>query len=151
MKKGFTLIELVVTIAIVSMLICLELTIFSTFILSYKRNIKGDRENFYIRDGLSFIECKAANNENISILNNNKMQIKKVEFISNRAIRYTYGVYLNTRGEIIVNYNEDGIDLGTNVITDSVKVFKIEIYNKILYIHIVSNGGAVFEKCIGIN
>lgn len=151
MKKGFTLIEIVVTIGIISMLICLELSIISSFILSYKTNVKRDKENFYIRDGLSFIEYKAANNESISILNNNQIQIKKVEYLANRAIKYIYEIYLSNKGEIMIGYNEDGIDHGKNVITGSVKEFKIEVYGQILYIHIVSNGGTVFEKCIGIN
>lgn len=154
MKKGFTLIELVVTIGIVSMLICLELTIFSSFLLSYKRNIKNDRESFYIRDGLSFIECKAANNEGI-LISNNQMQIIKTEYSKDndksKDIKYTYAIYLNIKGEIMISYNEKNTPLGVNVITSGVKTFNVDINKQILYIHIVSNRGAVFDKCIGIN
>lgn len=151
MKKGFTLIELLVVIAISSMLICLELTIISSLIFSYKSTVKNDREKFYIKDGLLFIESKAVNNESILIDNGNEILIKKTEYTQDRIIRYIYKIYLSGKGEIMIGYNEDGIDHGKNVITGGVKEFKVEIKKRILYIQIVSNGGTVFEKCIAIN
>lgn len=151
MKKGFTLIELVVVIAISSMLICLELTILSSLIFSYKSTVKNDRENFYIKDGLLFIESKAVNNESILIYNGSEIQIKKTEYTESRVIRYIYKIYLNGKGELMIGYNEDGIDHGKNVITSGVKEFKIETKKRILYIRLVSTGGTVFEKCIAMN
>jgi prepilin-type N-terminal cleavage/methylation domain-containing protein len=78
MKKGFTIIEVIVAMGIGITILLIEINMLSTQAIKYKKFIKADREESYCREALRFIEGEVYALDNKSVkVNEDTIIIKK--------------------------------------------------------------------------
>lgn len=149
MKKGVTLIELVVALSITSILLVIGLKTFSKDVFTYKKLIKVDREESYAVEALRFIEGEIYDLHNNYIkVQGNTLMIKKSNGDKNliRAVNKDHGkVRLVITYDKVVNANKV-----TNTITEDIKAFQIEEDKNLIFISIDTMEGRKYERCFGI-
>lgn len=150
MKKGFTLLELIISLSIASILIMIITRMFCYEVKSYKNFIIQDRKENYSKEALRFIETHVEDvrNEYIEI-EGNKLIIKKnygevniIEKKSNSNKKYNM---------VIDYYNHKESTKGTNIIVYDIKDFIVYKNKNIIYVTIEIENGVKFERCMELN
>lgn len=161
-KMGFTLIELIVSIAISSIILIVLFTAFNNSINTYKvlsKYSKGyngcEFALNYISDEVgaaSYLVSSVDNDEILigidrgeSVKSNNRYQhisyIKKLDSIYRYSVtsakKYNFGISKFS-------------NIGTNRIADGIKSFKINLESGVVTLEIVSTSGLKYKKCIAV-
>lgn len=144
MKKGFTLLELLIALAIASIVIALASNLYLKYNSLYMQNSKYNRDYFYSTEALMFIEDQIRNSKSVSI-NNNIIEVKYPDGIVKKYIKY------NGSGSLIIVHTENDITLAVNNILTNVNNFTVIQKNSAIYVSITINGGEKYERCFGIN
>lgn len=149
MKKGYTLIELIIAMGVITILLTLEVSMLSRQALKYKRFIKNDREESYCREALRFIEGElyALNNKSITV-NGDTLVIKKVSGDENtiKGMRK-----YNGRLKIVITYNKiKNSSKVTDTIVEDIEGFQIKERENLIFISINTSEGKEYERCFGI-
>ncbi|OFI07579.1 hypothetical protein CLOACE_01830 [Clostridium acetireducens DSM 10703] len=142
MKKGITIIELLITIGISSMLLIMIMLIFSKTINNYSINMNYRKENFYINEAFIFIESKIEFYQDVEIVNNKIKLIKKDNETSD-------WIRMTKNGNIIISYDRCS-SINSNNIVKNIEEFKVSKKENIMYISIKSKKGILYERCFGI-
>lgn len=149
MKKGYGLIEVLVTLFIISVLMLIEVNLVAKESIRYKRNISLDREECYCNNALNFIENEINDirNRNLSITDNNIVLKKKNgdEYIIKSE---EYGGKYKIR---IFYYRAIGGKDNNNTIVENLKNVNVKKNKNVMYIYIETLQGKKFYKCIGLN
>lgn len=145
MKKGFTLTELVIVMAISAILLSFEAVVLTKYINDFQRGTSINEENsfcdefFIIFEQLIFEnmqQIEVTNNDVIITCSNN--QRKKIH-------------YNNVSKKILVDYYDVfGNDYSANVICTKINEMIVNKKENVLYIGVVNNRGVKFERCFGI-
>lgn len=143
MKKGVTLIELIISIGMASLL----LSFLVLQLLNYNsigvKEAKDNRDYFYCMEALMFIEYETDKAKSVSI-NDDVIELKYVDQNINKIIR------LNTGGKIVITHKEGNeIKASNNIITD-IAGFQAFQKGNTVYISITRKNGDKYERCIGI-
>lgn len=144
MKKGFTLIEILIALAIASIVTALVSTLYLKYNLLYNQNTKYNRDYFYSTEALMFIQNEIRNSKSISI-NNNIIEVKYPDGITKKYIKY------NGAGSLIIVHTENDINLAVNNILRNINNFTVIKKSNTIYVSISINGGEEYERCFGIN
>jgi len=141
-KKGFTLIEIVIAIALVFLMLGVVDRILVSYVKSYNNSILQDNGFNYLNEALSIIEkevnqtaCEVKTEGNIIYINYYKGISAKYIKCINEDLR----IFPNTKN-----------GTGNNVIIDDVKDFVAIKSGKILYIKVVWKNGQSIERCLAI-
>lgn len=146
MKKGFTLIELVVTMAIAAILLSFEVAVFTKHINDFQRSIEVNKQNSFCDEFFVIIEQLISENvSEIEVINNNI--VIKCSNNQKKIIQYK-----STSNKILVDYYDAvGNDFSAaNVICSNIKEMTVKKKSEVLYVSIINNKGVQFERCFGI-
>lgn len=139
-KKGFTLIEMIIVMAIVSVMSAAIGSMLISYSKIYKNSYLQNRSFNYLNEAMSIIE-REINLESRQVETNEN--IIKINYFKDDTVNYIKRI----NSSIVLLY---GYTLHKNVIVDDIKDF-IAIRNKnMIYIKIVWNSGHSIERCIGI-
>lgn len=145
-KKGFTLIELIVAMAIASMMLSFQCVIFVKHLSTYNRDIKIIRDRAYCNQSFIIIEnliydgMKEVNVENNDI----KIVCSNGE---NKKIRFA-----STTKKILVDYYDKyGNTIKTsNVVATNINKIEARKKDNVLYLSITNKEGETINRCFGI-
>jgi prepilin-type N-terminal cleavage/methylation domain-containing protein len=144
MKKGFTLLEILIALAIASIVTVLVSTLYLKYNLLYNQNCKYNRNYFYSTEAMMFIQNEIRNSKSISI-NNNIIEAKYPDGVVKKYIKY------NGAGNLVIVHTENGTTMAVNNILSNISNFSVIQKNSTIYISISINGGEKYERCFGIN
>lgn len=149
MKKGFTIIEVIVAMGIGITILLIDINMLSTQAIKYKKFIKADREESYCREALRFIEGEVYALDNKSVkVNEDTLIIKKLNGDENiiKALKNYNGKF-----KIVITYNKvKNISKVTDTIIEDVAAFKITLKENLIFISINTLEGENYERCFGI-
>lgn len=148
MKKGFTLIELIISLAIIFMVILIEIQIFSQEVYTFKEFIKSNRNEVYSREALRFIEGEIndSNNKIIKVYND------KILFEKTNGDKDTLKLYKQTNGnnKIVISYYKALTSkTTTNTVLDDIKDLNISFKVNLVYLSVYTLSGEKYERCFG--
>lgn len=150
MKKGFTLLELIISLSIASILIMIITRMFCYEVKNYKNFIIQDRKENYSKEALRFIETHVEDvrNEYIEI-EGNKLIIKK-NYGEVNIIEKKFNS--NKKYNMVIDYyNHKESTKGTNIIVYDIKDFIVYKNKNIIYVTIEIENGVKFERCMELN
>ena len=148
MKKGFTLIELIISLAIVFMIILIEIQIFSKEVYTFKDFIKSNRNEVYSKEALRFIEGEINDFNNKTI----KVYDDKILFEKYNGDKNTLKLYKMTNGnnKIVISYYKALTSkITTNTVVDDIKDLNISYKTNLVYLSIYTLTGEKYERCLG--
>lgn len=144
-KKGFTLIEVLVSMAIASILLSFQCIIFVKYFNVNSRETKYIRdknyyyESFVIMENLIYdemIEVNVQNNEINIICKNNE----------NKRIRFA-----KTSEKILVDYYDRyGVIKTSNVLGTKIRNMEVNKKDNIIYISLINKEGEKVSRCFGV-
>ncbi|MCY6370331.1 type II secretion system protein [Clostridium ganghwense] len=149
MKRGFTLIELVISLSIISILTLVMTNMVFREVKNYKSVIREDRYENYSQEALRFIETEVKDVRNKAIrIENSKLIIEKVNGDTNTIEKRSMS---QNKCKIIIDYFKYINSTYKPVsIVEDIKDFTIYKNKNIIYVTIKTNNGEIFERCIGL-
>lgn len=141
-SKGITIIEIIISIGIISLLIASITKLFSRCYIYYVKDVKGKNDYFGVSDVFMFIDNKI-----------NDIQKKSVEVSENKLFITNYDdeeyeIYF-IGGDLEISYYKSGKYKATNVMLKNIKSFSILRAENVIFIKIITNQNKGYEKCIG--
>lgn len=146
MKKGFTLIELIVAMAIASILLSFQCVIFVKHLNEYNRDTKSIRDRAYCNESFIIIESLIYDGMKEINVENNDIKII-CSSNENKKIRF-----VNTTGKILVEYYDKyGNTVKTaNVVATNIGNMKAIKKDNVLYISMTNKEGETVSRCFGV-
>ena len=140
MKRGFTIIEVLISLSILSMLLLSEFKVMERYLTMYNKENKQSRSEFYSNEAIEFIdeqigECRSIN------CDSNKIKFNYGDPLTNNWIK------INPSGYLAIYYGGESSS-SNNVILRGVSDFKVKAVNKVIYITIVLNNNYEVKRCI---
>ncbi|NLP29096.1 MAG: prepilin-type N-terminal cleavage/methylation domain-containing protein [Clostridia bacterium] len=140
-RKGFTLLEVTTAISIMSILMLAIFSLFTFFVREFKNAAAENREDFYINEGLRFIENEICSGNKEVKFREDLIEIRRTSDERMDFIR-------ESQGNLIIEYTLAGRSHGTNVFLKNISDFSIDIYEQLVIVNIVNSKGEVHRKCI---
>ncbi|MHC1721126.1 MAG: type II secretion system protein [Clostridiaceae bacterium] len=143
MKKGFTLIEVVVAGALFGILITFQMVSLSRYMKAYKISIIESRESFNAAEAFAFIEYvidQAVYAEAV----NGVIELKRRDGTGSDWI------VLGSDGDLVISYGSC-FSGNSNNIMKGIKAFEVEQRGMMLFISIVTLKENEFKGCIMLN
>lgn len=144
MKKGFTIIELLVSMVLICLMTFSIITMALKFDGKYKKEVLSSREDFYIREALLYIEEQIENDTQYVVAQNDTIELVRTDGI------HTDFISKSNANKLVIIYKQYNSYLSTNDIMKGVSDFQVNVNNKIIIITIKGENGEVFERCLGI-
>lgn len=144
MKKGFSLVELLIAMSIITIFITVESTTFFKSISSYKNLIVDMQSEFYINEALMFIEHEIKSNTQQIAVHDNKIDLYRTE---QSCIDSIFFRTQNGKPSIVISYTQSGWFLGVNNIINNVKDFKVQYHPYTVFLTITALNGKKYERC----
>lgn len=141
-KKGFTLIELIIVTALIGIIASTQVMIISKYMRVHREEINESREYFYVNEAFMIIENQINNSKYVEICSN-KITIKRYD-----GKGYDY-IRKDQDSDIIISYGAV-YSPTTNNILKNVKEFKAEEKGRVAYITIETRKGKVYKRCLGL-
>ena len=141
-KKGFTLMEIVIVMALVFLMVGVVGSIFVSYVKSYKNSVVQNNGFNYLSEAIATIEkevnylVRDVKTEG-NIININCYEGNSPKYI--KCINGKVSVFSNVEGKI-----------NRNTIVDDVKDFVAVKSGKILYIKVIWHNGQSIERCLAI-
>lgn len=145
-KSGFTLIEIVVSLAIIAILTAFEGSILIANYNYYHSEIKRSEQNSYNEEFFTILEQLIYEDMKEIRINNNEIIVNCLNS-KQKKIRYN-----PVNGKIFAYYyDEFGNDYyGAIVIYKGINNMILSKNDNVLYISITNNKGVTFSRCLGI-
>ncbi len=144
MKKGFTLIEILVVIMLIGMITCMESDIFLSSNKIYKKDIKENKYFYYSSEALMFIENEINDHTDHVEVVTNKINIYKTDGRKNVI------AFNEAEKKISILYYDKGISKGNNNIVNGVTSFSAEQKGSVVFVSITTIDGKKTERCLKI-
>ena len=141
-KKGFTLIEIVITMALVFLMVGVVDGMLISYLKGYKSSVVQSNGSNYLNEALVTIEKEVNSKASEVKTDGNIISIKYYEGNSPKYIKCI-------NGKISIFYNVGSWN-NHNTIIDDVKDFVAIRSGKILYIKVTWNNGQSIERCLAI-
>lgn len=143
MRKGFTIIELMIVLAITSLIALAMISMLLKYNSSYITSSKEQRDYFYSMEALMFIQDELSNAKSVSS-ENNIIELKYFDEAVRKLIK------LNSDNKvIIVHLKNNAVQTSNNIVTD-ISSFEAYQKNNLIYVSISRRNGEKYEKCISI-
>jgi prepilin-type N-terminal cleavage/methylation domain-containing protein len=143
MKKGLTLIELIIALGAAAVLASALTSTALTYNSAYIRNSKENREYFYSTEALMFIQHETENAQSVSV-NSDIIELKYYDEDIKKYIK------LNNDGNVVIIHMENNVRKASNNVITNISDFKVSQKSNTIYVSITRRNGEKFEKCIGI-
>lgn len=154
-KKGFTLIETTIALAITGIILTIVMNSFFNHVKLYKLFVSKDKQENYAKEALRFMEAEINDIQNVEVIFlENRIIIRKAR--ENGGSVYTENtIYApdtkNDRKKIVMLYKpKDTSKTNVQTIVDNIKDFKIYKDENVVYLCIENRNGEKYEKCVGI-
>lgn len=144
MKNGFTLIEVIISTALISIILSLVIVLFFHFRVDFNHEILQNKNNYYMNEALMFIESQL-NREmtNLEVIGNTihlDLEDGKKKIIEKR------------NSNLIIRYGTKyGMTNRNNKIITDIKDFQVTENNNLLYVKIIMEEGWEKERCFVLN
>lgn len=140
MKRGYTLIEVVVALALTSILLSTIILVFSRLRIEFSNKIYENRESYYLNEALMFIEDELGKGASMVEIEDNSIQIVFDEW--NKKI------IEQKDDELIVRYGSVySMNNSYNKIASGVLEFEVTNCGNLIYVKINSEKGRLKERC----
>jgi prepilin-type N-terminal cleavage/methylation domain len=148
-RKGFTLLEVIVSIAIFLIIGSCAVKVLTLSIVDFKGIAEDTKEEFYVDEAYRFIEqeCKM-DTKTVEVIGN---KIKLERFSFDNPSRHPIDYIEKSGSNLLIRYTAYGLNLGTNVILRNIQDFSISRDNNLLYIKIKKDSERCYELCIGFS
>ena len=146
-KKGITLIELVLVIAIAVLMVGVVDSLFRSYLKNYKNNIMQNRGFNYLREALVIIDKEVNLNANKVTTEEN---IIKIEYSDETTVNYIKSIHGNLYVLYGTKFSIPTNSSPKNMIIDEVEGFMAIRSGKALYIKIIWCNGQSIERCLPI-
>jgi prepilin-type N-terminal cleavage/methylation domain-containing protein len=143
MKKGFTIIEVIIAIGAAGIIATVLVSMLLTYNSSYIKKSKEHRDYFYSMEALMFIQNEVKNAMSVSAENN----IIELNYLDTNIKKI---IKLNSHDNIAIIYMENNAVEASNNIVADIGCFEVQQKNNLLYISITRKNGEKYEKCISI-
>lgn len=144
MKKGFTLIEILICISIVSIISLIGVKSLITYLSLYRKESSCTLEEFYVDQAFIFIEQQLGEGDGIEIFKNNN-NINEIKVTNNDRCNY-----IKLKNERLVIAYDKSDSRYNNTIMYGVKEFLVEGFKNTMYVKITTKYGKEYERCFGI-
>lgn len=148
MKKGYTLLELIISIGLIAVITALEFNIMTQYYGSFKKNTQKGRSEVYVNEAFLFIDKKLKDCSTVRI-EDEALEIYSIEYKNHKETAMMYKFYISN-GIIKIKYYEEGIQKGENNLLKNVESFVLHKANKLLYITIRDKNGEVYKRCFAV-
>lgn len=147
-KKGFTMVEVVIGITLSILLIDLILTSMMILIKEYKSYIGKEEHYYYLLQASNLIEYEIKNSPQYIRITNNSIYIRNKD----KTPRDEKASIIKISGNkiIVLRKNHDITETSNNIAKD---ITDFEVYQKenIVFVKITSNKGVTIERCLPIS
>lgn len=148
MRKGVTLLEVIIAVCIGSIVILMEISLFLNSIKNYKESVVKDREGVYSKEALRFIESEIVDVKNKTIgVDKDKLILRKFS-----GDKHTIKAVKSSKGKskIVIEYDKITSTINTtDTILEGIKDFKVKGDENLVYILIYTTNGEVYQRCLG--
>ncbi|MDF2883931.1 MAG: hypothetical protein K0R54_4496 [Clostridiaceae bacterium] len=141
MKRGFTIIEILISMALLSMLLIAEFKVMEKYLVLYNEESKQSRSEFYSDEAVEFIDEQITQCKTISC-DNNKIKFNYGDPLNNNWIK------LNPVAGYLAIYYDSEFSSINNVILRGVSDFRVQTVNKVIYITIILSNNREVKRCI---
>ena len=148
MKKGFTLIEVIVSASLALVIALSIITLYGKVTLNYQEDISEGRDQSSIMEAFLFIQNKLSSKVIDIELIGDKLFIGHSDNVTSEYIFFKPTG--NSFGNIQIQYNQLGRAMATNNIITNIKGFNMEKENNIIYISITDKGGRCIKRCLNV-
>jgi prepilin-type N-terminal cleavage/methylation domain-containing protein len=144
MKKGFTIIELIIAIGAAGVIATVMVSMLLTYNSSYIKKSKEHRDYFYSMEALLFIQNEVQSAKGVSV-DNNIIELYYLDGTIKKIIK------LNNHDNIAITHMKNNAVEASNNIVTVISCFEVQQKNNLIYISITRKNGGKYEKCISIN
>jgi prepilin-type N-terminal cleavage/methylation domain-containing protein len=143
MKKGFTIIEVIIAIGAAGIIAAVMVSMLLTYNFSYIKKSKEHRDYLYSMEALMFIQNEVKNAKSVPA-ENNIIELYYLDGTIKKIIK------LNNHDNIAITYmKNNAVEASNNIVTD-INCFEVLQKNNLIYISITRKNGEKYEKCISI-
>lgn len=140
-RKGFTIIEILITISIISIITTVETTVILKYMKFNRMEISSSREKFYVDEAFMIIKSQIDDAKYIRIKDNmialNRYDNKGWDYIKDK------------NSTLVLSYDHTSYQTN-NRILKYISEFNVIEKDNICYIDIKTEKGNVYKKCFGI-
>lgn len=148
-KKGISLIEIVITMGLIGILLAAQVAILSKIYLQYNKHLNYSIENMYVNEAFRILENEIykewrdidVSNDCITIKLNNGDK-SKIHFVKTKKN--------NSKGNLVITYYLNNNVKTSNYLTKNIKDFKAYCKGNILYLTIYGDDEREYNKCLAI-
>ncbi|MBA5850630.1 type II secretion system protein [Clostridium sp. cel8] len=142
-KPGFTIIEILIVIAMISTIVSIQVTVILKYMKVSKEEIYFSRDNFYVNEAFAIIKSEIDKAKYINI-SNNMIALKRHD---NGEWDY---IKLSVNSNIVLAYGGPGFKTTNNVLKNVSEFTVLKRYN-MCFLTIKTKRGNVYRKCFGIS
>lgn len=139
-KKGFTVIELMISLLIVSEICMVSASFITRLSVQNKIFLNKSKEQFYVDEGLNYIQYLADISNEFTVYNN-KIKLKRMDNTAYDWVRKA------STGNIVISYGSN-YSTTVNTVVKNIKDFKVKQIGKVIYITITDKKGEVYCRSI---
>lgn len=147
-KKAFTLIEVIISMLLVTLLGSFIVRLYLHAIEEYSKTIEETREACYINEAFRYIEQECRWDTKSLDIQDNVLILER--FSLNNPTRQPVDSIKLEGTNIVIKYKAYGLDQGTNVIVRKIRNFLIDRKSNLFFINITSESGRRYERCYGM-
>lgn len=141
-KRGFTIIEIIMAISIVSIFTTVQTTAILKYMKLNKIEIDSSRDSFYINEAFTIIKSQIDSAKYIKI-EDNTIALKRYD---NKGWDY---IKKNKNSSIVLVYGYTGNQTSNNILKDVLE-FSVTEKENLCYINIKTKRGNAYRRCFGI-
>ncbi|KAJ51495.1 prepilin-type N-terminal cleavage/methylation domain-containing protein [Clostridium tetanomorphum] len=143
MKKGFTLIEVLMSISIISIVSLILFKNLVVYLTLYNKESNIAMEEFYVNEALIFIEQQINEANSVQVLgdaNNNELKINYEDKSNYIKIK---------NGKLVIAYFKSDSGYINNIMLE-LEDFLVEKSGNLVFVKIITKHGKEYERCFGI-
>lgn len=146
MRKGFTLIEVLISAALIGIIIAYEISIFGKFVIVNKKSTNQQEVERYVQEAFDFIKDQVENciylrTEGDCIIVG-VLEDKTEGVVENR-------IELKSGNSLVIRSGKS-TEKSPPVISDYIQDFNVFVHGKVMYISITDTNGKKYEECYRI-
>ncbi|GAA0177236.1 hypothetical protein SH2C18_05020 [Clostridium sediminicola] len=149
MKKGYTLIEVIISITILAIVSSVAISLVTNLLKDHKIMANRSRYSIYAADSFNFIEKEVISSENETIyLKSNRIYLLRYD--EDYSYIDVYGSGGDKKLRISYYKKKNGYTSVTrNTIMENILDYKFNQKGKLLFLELTTYNGEKFYKCIG--
>lgn len=141
-RKGFTIIEMIIVIALAASITTVQIRVISKYMRLHREEVNYSRELFYVNEAFMIIEHQVESAKYIDI-KDNMIVLRRYD---DRGYDY---IKKHNDNYIVISYGSNNSSTLNNILK-GIEDFRVEKYGRIFYISIDMGKGSSYKRCFGI-